>query len=325
MLKLKYLFENYALAKKALEKWEHDDELDRLLAQFRISANAIYPFSKGGEIRFLRLAPVDEKLERNVYGELEFINWLRERGYPALESIKSTSGENCLRLHTEWGEYYASTFKKVDGTRLDRTDFSNEIMREYGRALGRLHRLAAEFTPKIKKWSHGEALDWAMGVLTEYNAPRGIGDALTALKSQLDALPKTADNYGLVHYDFEPDNVFYDEQTGLISVIDFDDGMYCWYALDIEQVFAALGDELSGEELQTAKTEFIRGYERERRYTDEMRRLLPLMRRFIDIFGYARLIRSVAERLDSEPVWMTDLRKKLGDVIAKKEESILNT
>lgn len=40
MLKLKYLFENYDLAKEALKNWEHDeDTLDNMLSQFRISSN----------------------------------------------------------------------------------------------------------------------------------------------------------------------------------------------------------------------------------------------------------------------------------------------
>lgn len=62
MLKLKYLFENYNLAKEALKNWEHDtDTLDEMLSQFRISSNAIYPFCQGGKVCFLRLAPTEEK------------------------------------------------------------------------------------------------------------------------------------------------------------------------------------------------------------------------------------------------------------------------
>lgn len=45
MLKLKYLYENYDLAKSALENWEYDtDTLDEHLQNFRISSNAVYPF-----------------------------------------------------------------------------------------------------------------------------------------------------------------------------------------------------------------------------------------------------------------------------------------
>ena len=53
MLKLKHLFENYSLAKKALEHWSHDeDNLDEMLSRFRISSNAIYPFMQAGQICF---------------------------------------------------------------------------------------------------------------------------------------------------------------------------------------------------------------------------------------------------------------------------------
>ena len=45
MLKLKYLYENYDLAKSALKNWEYDTEtLDDCLQHFRISSNAVYPF-----------------------------------------------------------------------------------------------------------------------------------------------------------------------------------------------------------------------------------------------------------------------------------------
>ena len=65
MLKLKYLFENYELAKEALKNWEHDvDTLDQMLSQFRISSNAIYPFTQDGKVCFLRLAPIEEKIEK---------------------------------------------------------------------------------------------------------------------------------------------------------------------------------------------------------------------------------------------------------------------
>jgi hypothetical protein len=75
MLKLIYLFENFDLAKEALKSWEHDDDtLDKMLSNFRISSNAIYPFCHNGQVCFLRLAPIDEKIEKNILGTLELIN-----------------------------------------------------------------------------------------------------------------------------------------------------------------------------------------------------------------------------------------------------------
>ena len=74
----------------------------------------------------------------------------------------------------------------------------------------------------------------------------------------------------MVHYDFELDNFFYDKEKKACSGIDFDDGMYHWFALDLEQVFESLEDRLSGEALQSARNEFIEGYQEERPYTREM-------------------------------------------------------
>lgn len=294
-----------------------------MLSQFRISSNAIYPFCQGGKVCFLRLAPTEEKLEQNVLGEIEFINYLLQHDYPALEPIKTVAGKECLRLDTEWGEYYATAFKSVKGVQIENTDMSNETMYEYGKALGRLHTLSAKFVPKMKKWTHIEVLNWIEAVLSEYNAPNNVVSAFATLKGQLRLLPLLQDNYGLIHYDFELDNVFYDKETKTCAVIDFDDSMYHWYALDIEQVFVSLEDELSGEALIIAKDEFIRGYKEEHRYTEEMKMSHPLMRRFINFYGYARLIRCAAEKFDNEPDWLIELRIKLDKSISEKETSIL--
>ena len=326
VLKLKYLFENYDLAKEALENWEHDnDTLDKMLSQFRISSNAIYPFFQNDEVCFLRLSPFDEKMEKNVFGEMEFINYLLACGYPALKPVRTKSGEVCLKLDTEWGRFYATAFSRVDGVPIEDTEMSNEILFEYGKTLGKLHSLSSKYDPKTKKWTHSEVMDWIASVLLEYNAPDYVVSELIAVKSELDGLPANHNNYGLVHYDFELDNVFYDKEKKTCSVIDFDDGMYHWFVLDIEQVFDSLEDELSGESLQSARSEFIRGYKEERRYTREMDESRPLMRRFINLYSYARLIRCVAEKLADEPEWLVELREKLGKSILKKEANMLKS
>ncbi len=88
MLKLRYLYENFELAKCALENWEYDAEsIDEYFKYFRISSNAVYPFALGGERRFLRLSPVEEKIEANLRGELGFLAYLRGRDYPCAAPI----------------------------------------------------------------------------------------------------------------------------------------------------------------------------------------------------------------------------------------------
>ena len=50
--------------------------------------------------------------------------------------------------------------------------------------------------------------------------------------------------------------------------------------------------------------------------------IMPLMRRFINLYGYARLIRCIDEKLDNEPEWMINLRKNLSGFIIDLEKSM---
>lgn len=320
MLRLKYMFENFVLAKEALKNWEHDEEtLDKMLSYFRISSNAIYPFCHKEQVCFLRLAPMDEKLEKNIGGEMEFIEYLEQHNYPALKPIPTHCGENVIMLDTKWGKYYACAFDRVAGTQINSTDMSNEIMYAYGKALGKLHALSSIYKPATKKWTHNEVLEWIEEVLIEYNAPSYVLRELKEVKRQLASLLQQANNYGLVHYDFEMDNVFYDEKTKSCWVIDFDDGMYHWYALDVEQVLFSFKEELDDTILKSAENAFMEGYKSEYYYSEEMKKSRPLMRRFINLYSYARLIRCVEEKFPNEPDWLTELRNKLDNCIEEFE------
>lgn len=331
VLKLKYLYENYDLARLALSSWRHDEEgLDGMLARFRISNNAVYPFRRDGGLCFLRLTPAGERLERNVLGELEFVEYLHDRAYPALRHIPALTGEKVLRLPTPWGDYYAAAFEDVGGVPLEDTGLRDNVLRAYGRALGQLHSLSEEYRPKIRKWSHSDALDWTDRVLIQYHAPREILAAAEALRGELAELSQETGSYGLIHYDFEYDNVFYDPAEDICLVIDFDDGMYHWFAMDVEQALMSLEEDrdelgLAGERLREAEAVFLDGYREQHPYTKEMEDARPVLRRFGALHSYAKLIRSVAEKQENEPDWMLQLRAKLDAAIKRKAGEITKT
>lgn len=323
MLKLENMFENFDLVREALAFWEHDEEnLEDMLGYFRISSNAVYPFTAGGKVCFLRLAPVDEKVEGDILGELEFIRYLRGQGYPALKAVASVSGEELLRLETVYGCFYASVFEGVDGVQMVDSGYPREAVYAYGRALGRLHALSAAYVPTVRKRSYADILEWIREVLEEYGGSKGARQELGKVRKALDGLPKMAENYGLVHYDFEPDNVFWDASERVCRVIDFDDGIYCWYALDLAQVWDSLEDELEGNEerLSEIKKTFLEGYAEEYAYTQETESMLALMRRFVNLRSYARLIRCVSSRTAEEPDWLAELREKLNGKIRALED-----
>ncbi len=320
MLKLKYLFENFELAKLVLTNWEHDeDTLDEYLKYFRISSNAVYPFSIRGKRHFLRLAPIEEKQKENLVGELEFLQYLGNAGYGAMKPVAAKNGELMLTLNTKWGGYYASVFEGVAGISIEDTDYREEIMTAYGKALGRLHNLSMDYQPENRKWSYVDALAWVKKSLAEYQnqyPEKGLPlekmqKEAEAVEQELSKLKQTKEAFGLVHYDFEPDNVFYKEEDNSCQVIDFEDGMYHFFLVDIEQVLDSLSEELEGDAFEQAKKYFLQGYESEKALEPDYEPKCRLMRRFCDLFSYARLVRCIAEEVPNAPEWMVSLKARL--------------
>lgn len=323
MLKLKYLYENYELAMFALKNWEYDTEsLGDCLQNFRISSNAVYPFLWQGNMRFLRLSPASEKIENNLKGEIEFLCYLQSRSYPAVTPVASNSGELIVTFDSVWGKYYASVFKGADGKPIEDTDCNDHIVYAYGKALGQLHMLSAEYSPKIRKWTYRDVLLWMEKTLKEYHTPNKMLVELKVVRQALDVLPQTNDSFGVVHYDFEPDNVFWDETRQCCTVIDFEDGMYHFFLLDLEQALNALLENVPADRKLIAKTTFLRGYQSVKTLEPDYADKLKLMRRFCNLYSYTRLIRSVDEEYLNEPDWMVRLREKLHRKIVFIENSV---
>ena len=324
MLKLKYLYENYDLAKFALKNWEYETEtLDDYLQHFRISSNAIYPFLWQGNMRFLRLSPVSEKMKNNLKGELEFLCYLQNRSYPAVIPVASNSGGLVVTLDSIWGKYYASVFKGVDGIDIEDTDYNDHILYAYGKALGQLHMLSAEYSPEIRKWTYQDVLLWIGKALEEYHAPNKMLVELEEVQQALNELPQTSDTFGLVHYDFEPDNVFWDKNKQCCTAIDFEDSMYHFFLVDLEQALDALLENIPPNRQLIAKKTFRQGYESVKILETDYAEKLKLMRRFCNLYSYARLIRCVAEEYSNEPDWMIRLREKLHRKIELLESSVM--
>lgn len=315
MLKLKYLFENYDLARKCLACYEYDEEsLDDMLPYFRISSNAIYPFrSKNdtNEICFLRLSPSEEKAFSTVISEIHLIKWLNEQGFSAMRLVAMKNGEFAKEISTEWGTFNVSCFAKVSGNSLEDTKGNLAIIRGYGQILGKLHALMKEYPCPEKHRNHKDLLKEIGDRIKEYDAPEPVKAQYLTVCSELEQLLVSSSNYGVIHYDFEPDNVFYDAVETTFSVIDFDDAIRCWYALDIVRALDALDEIIVENDIGNAEICFLEGYQSATDLTDEQRQSFSLMRRLVHLQEYATILHVLSESIEEMPNWMNELIKKL--------------
>jgi Ser/Thr protein kinase RdoA (MazF antagonist) len=322
MLKLKYLFDNKDLAHMILKNWEYDYNDPNLLKYYRISSNAVYLCKNQGNTFFLRFTPSEEKSKEKILAELEFLSYLRSNGYPAVETILSKSGNELEVVDTPWGTFCAVAFKKASGKQISEMPLTKDLIFGLGKALGKLHKLSSDFNPiRDKRSDWKETMDWMEDVLSTFPDETAAKSELSILKSYFSKLPATKENFGLIHYDFEPDNVFYNEITKTYNPIDFDDAMYHWYALDIEQSLDIIKENIPEEQVESSVNEFIKGYRLDYAISDEMLKLLPIFRRYVNLYGYVRILRSVEEKWDNEPDWMIDLRIKLENLLNKRKDT----
>ncbi|MVX64563.1 phosphotransferase [Clostridium chromiireducens] len=320
MLKLKYLFNNKDLVHMLLNNWENDNEDFNSLNYYRISSNAVYWCKNKGNTFFLRFVPAEEKSKESILAELDFLRFLRNSGYPAVDTILSKTGNELEVTNTPWGIYYAVAFKEVCGKPLDEMPLTQDIIFGWGKALGKLHKLSSEYIPlnnKRNDWK--KTMDWVEEVLSNFPDEIAAKSELSMLKDYLLKLPTTKDNFGIIHYDFESDNVFYDEITKTYSPIDFDDAIYHWYSLDIAQTLDSIEDEIPEEQVASATNQFINGYRSEYHVSDDMLKLLPIFKRYINLYGYVRVLRSIEEKWNNEPEWMVNLRIKLDNLLTRRK------
>lgn len=313
MMKLKNLVENFDLARLALTHYTHDaDSLDNLLPRFRISSNAVYPYLDHGQLCFLRLAPMEEKNPAHVQAEIDFIEYLREQGYPVMRPIPDNAGQLTFLLDSPWGTYIVSAFAAVTGAPIEDTPLTPEIVHAYGKSLGRLHALSAVYDAPAIRPAWNAVLN--RDIIQSAQASPAVLAACDKLFNALREQPADRCCYGLIHYDFEPDNVFWDASSHSISVIDFDDCLYGWYAMDVAQALNELEDEWAAT--------FLEGYRSAFPFTAEQEATLPLMRQYIMLRSYARLKHCLSEGLPNPPEWMVNLRAMLEGKLSLLEKAI---
>lgn len=321
MLPLKHLVHNQELVLSILSNWEHDQNELHLLERFRISANAVYPFKCAGELRFLRFAPLAEKPADLVCAELDWISYLRASGYSCLAPVLSKQGRRLEVVEMPRGSYVATAFSAVPGRSLESYEMTDEMIRGFGHSLGRLHHLSKDFQPaQCRRPDYQQRLQWMIDVLQTFPEEELARRELELVSEWLAKLPRDAGSFGLIHYDFETDNVFYDEATATFHAIDFDDAVYHWFMMDVVVSLLSYVDEQPSAEFERVMSLFIAGYRSAHELDQVWVERLPGFRRYLRLDGYVRVIYAAREAVPDQPEWMQRLRLRL-DALSKRRSA----
>ena len=207
--------------------------------------NLIYTCEKPGEpAKILRISYLEDRTQEDFLAELEYVRFLRENGASVAEVLDSVDGTLLEEVACQGHVFFAALFERAKGKMLVENNYQyqegaplTEYFYNCGKVLGRIHQLSKEYRPVHRRESF---FDWFhMGVID-----RLVPDSLPVLKGkmalllrELEALDRGADNFGMLHFDFNDGNYHIDFDTGQITVYDFDNACFGWYLYDLAELW----------------------------------------------------------------------------------------
>lgn len=322
MLKIDNTIDTYGrsqIAERILSFWEHDSESARF---FRASANFVYVFRKAGERYILRFTEQTERTTTAIQAELALLRFLDSTGMKVTLPVMSKAGRWLETVETHLGTFRAIVFTYMPGTQADIAELHPTQFARWGATLGQLHARTHlyQVSTAPARLDYKDHLAMLQNTLSKEDSR--IQAEYGYLASFVSTLPVTATNYGLIHGDFELDNLFWQDES--LAIIDFDDSFSSWYIADIAFALRDLfesGVDLSHPSFHT----FLRGYSEEYALDEKLLPHLPTFMRLVKLNEYAQLLRSMDLTPDQgHPEWCNSLLLKLEDKRQNYKASLLS-
>lgn len=217
-------------AKSVLSWWKGDPDSLTLVSD---SGNTIYYFNDHtGTRRVLRMTHASFRTLDEVKAELDFMKHLDREGVKIVPIFPTTNGRGVIA--TPDSDFWCSAFEFIDGFEMkpDGDHWDENFFKCWGSHMAQLHRASqtfqvAQFAPQLWHWQHDLLIRMADELLP---ADDRVGRlAYNRVMRECRPLPKTADNYGLIHGDYTPHNFRYHPMLGEIIPFGFRNACYNWF------------------------------------------------------------------------------------------------
>jgi Ser/Thr protein kinase RdoA (MazF antagonist) len=210
-------------------------------------------------------------------------------------------------------------FAELQGSELELDELDAARYRAWGRALALVHRASRTFPlhPERSNW-----LDELRALLSTLPPNEtALAQVLNSGIVWLESFAPPERDYGLIHGDFELDNLIWDGDH--FQALDFDDATYAWYAVDFA---AALQDVwLAGSEQRDERIQwFLEGYAALRPLPEGLHAALPPLMTLQDAIKMARLLRAYASTTDDNaPAWAGSMRTRHQQWLEAKRKTLV--
>ena len=276
------------ILEEALRRFGITPDHARLLNSFE---SFMYEIERDAQPYILRIGHNLHRSEALIQAEVDWINYLGAGGASVAGAVLSAQGRLVEAIDDgRDGQFLATSFVKARGRSPWVIGWSPALLETYGQLIGRMHRLSRNYRPTNLSWRRPHWDEPALLDVERYLPAKEsiVLQKYRQLVATLRTLPQTVETYGLTHQDAHGSNFFVDE-TGHITLFDFDDCAYSWYANDIAIILfymitnevdaaAATGEFMPG---------FLKGYGRENRLDPIWLKELPHFLKLREIELYA--------------------------------------
>jgi len=275
----------------------------------------IYEYSRGEEEGILRIAHSIRRSPDLIRGELDWINYLKDGGASVAGALISRAEKWVEEIDDGAGGFFlANAFERAAG-KPRRGEWTEAQLFEYGRQIGLMHKLSTVYQPANLDWKRPE---WDDPIHLEVDQfipaeDSNIKQIYRDLVKRTQNLPKDNSCYGLIHQDAHQGNFFIDD-SGKITIFDFDDSSYSWFVEDIALIlfYAVMGQEDPTSFTENFLSGFFPGYFSEFDLGQKWFSKIPIFMKRREIDLYAVIHRSFdVENLDDPWCsWYLDGRRE---------------
>ena len=286
-----------------------------------VSENVVYSYRDGTNRRVLRLTHRGGRTTGQIQAELDWIAWLSGMGANVQKPVPSVNGRLVETIASDETDFRITSFDFLPGRELEDEEITPEVIREWGRTIGMLHRLTKTYEPPS---CHEKRFSWKDDddILNMEGYIHGdqplVVEKFRDLISKLGELPVDRDCFGLIHSDAHYGNFFWDH--GTIRLFDFDDCFHTWFALDLATVwywalYLPQGDGNRRQFMTEFADTFMEGYSRENLLDPAWLKRIPLFLKYQEMLLYIYFNRT--NDMDS----LTDRQKEIAAAYRSRIEN----
>lgn len=271
--------------------------------------NFMYEFERGGRGYILRLAHSSHRTPELIQGEAEWMNYLAQNGVACPEVVLSKKGQLVEIIPAGDGSHFMATaFTKAPGRHATTEDLTPALFEEWGKLLGKIHRLTKNYAPSSPavrryEWHADPYYSRVAEILPAEDA--AVAAKINQFMAELRQLPTTPDSYGLIHTDAHLGNFFVD--NGHITLFDFDDSAYMWFIHDLAMVIFYTVSRAPAGQSREEYAQFMwqhlwAGYSQENQLTAEWVARLPLFLKLREMILYVAIYSAYGEGWRESPL-----------------------